>query len=109
MPGAISRIYRRRAGVDIARSGGWGPDARLDRLDDLHDLLTFGDQGMHDIAGANLRRGLGRVAVDADVPAFAQLGRHRPGLDEANRAQPAINSCVVGHRCSQAASVVSGR
>ena len=87
---------RRWAVVDVARGRGRRADARFDRPHDFDDPLTFGDQGMHDVAGANLCRWLCRVAVDADVPAFAQLGRDGPSLDEAHRAQPAIDSCVVG-------------
>src|SRR5690349_5758497 len=68
--------HRRWAVVDVARGGGRRPNARLDRPDDLDDSLPFSDQGMHDVAGTDLRRRLGRVAVDADVPGFAQLGRH---------------------------------
>jgi len=56
---------------------------------------------MHHVARTNLRRRLCRVAVDVDVAAFAQLGRDGPGLDEAHRAQPAIDSCVVGHHVLQ--------
>src|SRR6185436_5595859 len=63
----------RWAVVDVARGGAQCADARFDRPYDLDDPLTFGDQGMDDIAGTNLRRGLGRVAVDAVVPALAQL------------------------------------
>jgi hypothetical protein len=91
---------RRRAVVDVTRRGDRRADARFDRPDDLEDPLTFGDQRMHHVAGTDLRRRLCRVAVDTDAPAVAELGRHRPGLDQAHRAQPAINSCFVGHGSS---------
>jgi hypothetical protein len=97
IPGAITRTDRRWAVVDVAQGGGRRADASFDRSHDLDDPLAFGDQGMHDVAGANLRRRFCRVAVDADVPAVAQLGRDGPGLDEAHRAQPAIDPRVFGH------------
>ena len=83
--------------VHVARGGGRRADACFDRPHDLDDPLTFGDKRMHHVARTNLRRRLGRVAVDTDVATLAQLGRNGPGLDEANRAQPAIDSGVVGH------------
>lgn len=52
--------------------------------------------------GADLGRCPRRGAVDADVTAFAQLGCHRPGLDQAHGAQPPIDARLlaaglVGH------------
>ena len=69
----------------------------VDRPHDLHDPFALGDQRVHDVAGSNLRRWLRRVAVDVDVPAIAELGRHGPGLHEAHRAEPAINPGFVRH------------
>ena len=77
--------------MKVALTASWRRSARSSnaikaRPHDFDDALTFGDQGMNDVAGTNLCRWLGRVAVDANVPAIAELGRHGPGLDEANRA-----------------------
>jgi hypothetical protein len=92
--------------VDIARGGDGRPDARFDRPHDLDDPLAFGDERVHHVAGPDLRRWLCGVAVDEDVPAIAQLRRHRPRLDEAYRAEPAINSRVVGHPWSSRSSAL---
>jgi hypothetical protein len=37
------------------------------------------------------------AAGGQDVPALAQLRRHGPGLDEADRAQPSIDPGLVRH------------
>src|SRR4029078_1793927 len=68
--------HRRGAVVDEARSGFRRTDAILDRPDNLDDSLTVRDQGMHDVAGTDLRRRLGRAAADADIPAIAHLPSH---------------------------------
>jgi len=98
---------RRWAVVDVAGGRDRRADARFDRPDDLDDSLTFGDQGMDHVAGTDLRRWLCRVAVDADVPAVAELGRHGAGLDEPHRAQPAIDPCVVGHGSGVVRSILA--
>jgi hypothetical protein len=70
-------------------------------MHDLDDPLPLGDERMHDVAGTNHRRRLCRGAIDAHVPAVAQLGRHGPCLDQAHCAQPAIDSRLVGQGFAQ--------
>ena len=85
-----------RAVVHVAGRGNCSPDTRLDRPHDLDDSLAIGDERLHPITRANLRRWLRRRSVDEDVAALAQLGRERAGLHEAHRAQPAIDPRLVG-------------
>src|ERR1043165_3315275 len=74
---------RRWAVVDVGLGGNRRADTSFDRPHDLDDPLALGNERMDDVAGTDLRRRLRRVAVHADVSALAQLGRHRPRLDEA--------------------------
>jgi hypothetical protein len=85
----------RRAVVQIAGRGDRGSDTRLDRPDDLDDALAVGDACLDPIACPNLGRRLRGRSVDQDVAALAQLRRERPGLHQAHRAQPAIDSRFV--------------
>ena len=85
-----------RAVVHIARRGDGGTDTRLDRPHDLDDALAIGDERLHSIASSDLRRRLCRRSVHEDVTTVAQPGRERAGLHEAHRAQPAIDSRLVG-------------
>jgi hypothetical protein len=87
---------RRWAPIDVTLRRNRRADPVLDGANDLDDPLARGDQGMHLVAGADLGRRLGRVAVDPDVPAFAQLGGDGPRLDQADSAQPPIDSGFVG-------------
>ena len=95
IPGPASG-HDRRAVVHVAGRGGGGSDPRLDRPHDLDDALAIGDEGLHPIAGANLRRRLRRRPVHEDVAALAQPRRERAGLHEAHRAQPAVDARLVG-------------
>ena len=88
--------HDRRAVVDVAGRGDGGPDARLDRQGDLDDALAMCYERLNPIARANLRRRLGRRSIHADVAAVAQPDRKRAGLHEAHRAQPAIDTSLVG-------------
>jgi len=88
--------HDRRAVVHVAGRGDGGPDTRLDRPCDLDDPLAIGDERLDPIARANLRRRLRRRSIHEDVAALAQPGRQRAGLDEAHRAQPAIDTRLVG-------------
>ena len=78
-------LHDRRAVVDVAGRGNGSPDARLDRPQDLDDALAIRDEGLHPIAGTNLRRWLCRRSVHQDVAALAQPGRERACLHEAHR------------------------
>ena len=86
----------RRAVVLIACRGDGCPDTQLDRVHDLHDTLPIGDQGLDPVAGANLRRRLGRRPIHADVTALAQSRRKRAGLYQAHRTKPAIDARLGG-------------
>ena len=88
--------HDRRAVVHVAGRGDGGADTRLDRPHDLDDALAIGDERLHPIARANLRRRLRRRSIHEDVAALAQPGRKRAGLHEAHRAQPAIDTRLVG-------------
>lgn len=83
---------RRRAVVLIARRSDGCSDTRLDRVHDLHDTVTISDQRLDPVAGANLRRRLGRRPIHADVTALAQSRRKRAGLHQAHRTEPAIDA-----------------
>src|SRR4051794_12805627 len=85
-----------RAVVHITGCGHCRADPRLDRPHDLDDPLPIRDERLHAITGANLRRRLRRESIHDDVAALAQPRRERPGLDEADRAQPAIDTGRVG-------------
>jgi len=87
---------RRRAVVLIARRSDGCSDTRLDRLHDLHDTVTLGDQRLDPVAGAHLRRWLGRRPIHADVTALAQSRRKRAGLHQAHRTEPAIDARLGG-------------
>ena len=84
--------------IDITGHGDGGTNARLDRPDDLNDSLPVGDEGVDPVTRANLARRLCAAAVDADVPALAQLGRDGTCLDEARGTQPAIDPGLIGRR-----------
>ena len=88
--------HDRRAVVDVAGRGDGGPDTRLDRPDDFDDALAIGDERFNPIARTYLRRRLRRRSIHEDVAAVAQPGRKRAGLHKAHRAQPAIDTCLVG-------------
>lgn len=85
-----------RAVVDVAGRGDGGPDTRLDRPRDFDDALAAGDGRLHPIARTNLGRRLRRRSVHDDVAALAQQCRSRAGLHEAHRAQPSIDTRLVG-------------
>jgi len=84
--------------IDITGCGDGRTNPRLDRPDDLDDSLPAGDKGVDPVTRANLARRLCADAVDADVPAVAQLGRDGTCLDEARGAQPAIDPGLIGRR-----------
>jgi hypothetical protein len=44
--------------IHVAGLGDGGPDTRLDRPHDLDDALSVGDERLHPITRANLRRRL---------------------------------------------------
>ena len=90
--------HDRRAVVHVAGRGDDGPDTRLDRPHDLDDAPAIGDERLHPIARANLRRRLRRRSIHVDVAALAQPGRERAGLHEAHGAQPAIDTRLDGGR-----------
>ncbi len=85
-----------RAVVHVAGRGDGGSHTRLDRPHDLDDALATRDESLHPIAWANLRRRLRRRSVHEDVGALAQPRRQRAGLHKAHRAQPAIDTRLVG-------------
>jgi hypothetical protein len=90
--------------VHVAGRGDGGPDTRLDRSRDLDDALAIADERLHPITDSDLRRGLCRRSIDEDVATVAQPGRERPGLHEAHRAQPAIDTRLVSGDGSSHAS-----
>ena len=63
---------------------------------DLDAALAICDERLDPIPGADFRRRLCRRSIHQDVAAVAQPGRERAGLDEAHRAQPAIDTRVIG-------------
>ena len=87
---------RRRAVVQVARRSDRCADTRLDRVHDLYDTVTIGDQRLDPVAGANLRRRLGRRPIHADVTALTESGRKRAGLHQAHRTKPAIDARLGG-------------
>jgi hypothetical protein len=93
-----------RAVVHVAGRGDGGPDARLDRPQDLDDALAIGDERLHPVTRSYLRRRLCRQSIHKDVATVAQPGRERAGLHEAHRAQPTINTRLVGGEGSSHAS-----
>ena len=93
-----------RAVVHVAGRGDGSPDTRFDRLDDLDDALTIGDQRVNPITCTYLRRRLCRRSIHEDVATVAQLGRERAGLHETHRTQPAIDTRLVGCAGSSHAS-----
>ena len=82
--------------VDVAGSRDGRGDTRLDRPHDLEDSLPISHEGVDTIADADLRRGLSREPVDEDVAAVAQPSRKWPRLHDADRTQPAVDSCLIG-------------
>ncbi len=86
----------RRAVVHVAGRGDNRPDTRIDRPHDLDDALTIGDERLDPITRSHLRRRLCRRSIHEDVATVAQPGRERAGLHEAHRAQPAIDTRLVG-------------
>jgi hypothetical protein len=88
--------HDRRAVVHVAGRGDGGPDTGLDRPHDLDDALAVGDEGLHPIACADLRRRLRRRSIHEDVAAVAQSRPKRAGLHETHRAQPAVDARLVG-------------
>ena len=87
---------RRRGVVLVARRSHGCSDTRLDRVHDLHDTVTIGDQRLDPVAGANLRRRLGQSPIHADVTALAQSRRKRAGLHQAHGTEPAIDARLGG-------------
>ena len=82
--------------VHKAGRGDGGTDTRLDRPDDFDDAPAIGDERFNPIARTYLRRRLRGRSIHEDVAAAAQPRRKRAGLHKAHRAQPAIDTCLVG-------------
>jgi len=88
----------RWAVVDVARGCGRCPDARFDRVDDLNDALTLGDQRMDHVAGPNLRRRLCGLPLTRTWPpsrSWVAMGRVFTSRTAHNQRSIRVSSAIV--------------